>query len=165
MVHRRSFAPSLSIPYPERMPSVGLVWILSSLSGLACSDGPHPVAPSALDASLPRASFELMGWIVGPDDDQSDIELTLKEKNGVAATLNFIRLTCSNRTAQEWGANGFISELGTNRVAGGSTLTVTRHYRCPDSARPQTLLAELDDDNGIHYQVEGSPHFSGWPGP
>jgi len=133
-----------------------------ALAGIACHDE-STQAPTGADAP-PRASFELSGTIVGPEDDESDIELTLKETNGVAATLNFIRLTCSNRAAQEWGADGFVAELGTNRVDGGSTLVVLRHYHCPNSARPQSLLANLTDDNGVEYRVEGSPRFSAWPG-
>lgn len=159
-----AFDRSLSILYSEPMLKFALVSILFALSGTACSEPPSPTAPAESDVP-PRASFDLRGDILGPDDDESDIELTLKETNGVAAILNFIRLTCSNRSAQEWGAAGFVAELGTNRIPGGSTLVVTRHYRCPNSARPQTLLADLNDDNGVHYQVEGSPHFSGWPGP
>jgi hypothetical protein len=122
-------------------------------------------APTAAEAEAPpRASFVLSGRIIGPEDDDSDIELTLKETNGVAAELNFIRLTCGNHSAQEWGANSFVSERGTNRIEGGSTLVFRRHYHCPASGRPQTLLADLTDGNGVHYRVEGAPYFPGWPG-
>jgi hypothetical protein len=134
-----------------------------ALLGTGCHDETDSAAVTGGDA-FPRASFDLNGTIVGPDDDESDIELTLKESNGVAATLNFVRLTCSNRASSEWGADGFVSELGTNRIEGGTTLSVRRHYRCPSSGRPQSLLADLTDDHGVHYRVDGSPHFYLWPG-
>jgi hypothetical protein len=133
-----------------------------AVSSIGCLDEPPPSEPEPVAAR--QASFELTGRIIGPDDDESDIELTLKESNGVATTLNFVRLTCNNRSSQEWGADGFVSELGTNRIEGGSTLVVRRHYRCPASGRPQSLLADLTDENGVHYRVDGAPYFPGWPG-
>ena len=144
------------------MVKTALVLLATFLSGTACVDEPTPTASEPV--ASPQASFELSGRIIGPDDDDSDIELTLTESNGVATTLNFVRLTCNNRSSQEWGAEGFVSELGTNRVEGGSTLVVRRHYRCAASGRPQSLLADLTDDNGVHYRVDGSPYFPGWPG-
>lgn len=145
------------------MRKASLLSLALSLMATACLDKSGPDAVTGAEVHR-QASFALTGRILGPDDDESDIELTLEESNGVGTTLNFIRLTCSNRASQEWGADGFLAELGTNRIAGDSTLVVRRHYRCPSSGRPQTLTADLTGDDGVHYRVDGAPYFPGWPG-
>jgi len=138
---------------------------LAILLGAACSgeqDASTPAAPVA----LPYAAFDLSGRILGSaaNDDDSDIEITLKETKGVAFDINFVRLTCNNRTAQEWGASSFVAELGSNRIAGFGTLVFQRHYICHSSGRPQEILADLTDANGHHHRVNAAPYHPDWPG-
>jgi hypothetical protein len=141
-----------------RVPLLGVALLLSA----SCEDEPTSSDPATPEASY--AFFDLSGRILGPDDDDSDIEITLRETGGVAYDINFVRLTCNNRTSQEWGASTFVAELGSNRVAGGTTLVFLRHYRCPGSGRPQEILADLTDTNGHHHRVTAAPFFPGWPG-
>lgn len=148
----------------NRLPSPTTLLLLLTMVPLSCSDDPvtpdEPVAPSA------RAAFEMSGRILGPvsQDDRSDIEITLRETAGVAATLNFVRLTCSNRATQEWGAETFVSERGTNRVDAGATLVFRRSYVCPSSSRPSELLADLTDVNGHSIRITAAPFHPDWPG-
>lgn len=145
----RSLDAVEGIPYPEivliRLPTPGLALLL----GAACAEDTAPSTVTA-PAALPYAFFNLSGRILGSvrNDDESDIEITLEETKGVAFDINFVRLTCNNRVAQEWGAATFVSELGSNRIAGGTTLVFQRHYACPSSGRPQEILADLTDANG-----------------
>ena len=131
---------------------------------VACSDSAQttPTAPQ----KLAQARFEMTAVILGPpqNDDDADLRVTVQEMDGVGARLNFLRLTCSNGAAQEWGAGSFVSELGSNRIAGKQTLVVVRHYRCPNSSRPARLLADLTDENGFHHQVITAPYHPSWPG-
>lgn len=142
-----------------RLPTLGLLFLL----GAACSDEPVGSTPTAA-AALPYASFDLSGRILGSSDDESDIEITLKEAKGVAFDINFVRLTCNNRASEEWGASTFVAELGSNRVAGGTTLVFQRHYTCRSSGRPQEILADLTDANGHHHRVSAAPCHPEWPG-
>ncbi|HJS75035.1 MAG TPA: hypothetical protein VJ921_12165 [Vicinamibacteria bacterium] len=130
----------------------------------SCEDEPNPSDPETPE--LPYAFFDLSGRILGPvaNDDDSDIEITLRETGGVAFDINFVRLTCNNRTSQEWGASSFIAELGSNRIAGGTTLVFQRHYRCPSSGRPQEILADLTDANGHPHRINAAPFHPDWPG-
>jgi hypothetical protein len=130
----------------------------------SCTDAPTSSNPPPED--LPFAFYDLSGRILGPvaNDDESDIEITLRETAGVAFDINFVRLTCNNRAAQEWGASDFIAELGSNRIAGGTTLVFRRHYRCPSSGRPQEILADLTDANGHPQRVTAAPFHPDWPG-
>lgn len=140
---------------------MGLALLLAG----ACSEEPESsTAPAAAD--LPYAFFDLSGRILGPvaNDDDSDIEITLKETKGVAFDVNFVRLTCNNRASQEWGASTFVAELGSNRIPGGTTLVFRRHYTCRGSARPQEILADLTDANGHHHRVTAAPYHPDWPG-
>lgn len=132
----------------------------------ACSDGGGDGGVQADPVPPPRASFDVSGRILGPvqQDDDSDIELRIAETSGVAGHLNFIRLTCNNRSSSEWGAGSFIAESGTNRIGANTTLVSVRHYTCPSSGRPQEILADLDDDNGNHHQVKAAPFHPDWPG-
>lgn len=138
---------------------------LGLLVCLGCSNGPNLSMPAAPDA-LPYAAFDFRGRILGSaaNDDDSDIEFTLEERNGVAFEINFVRLTCNNRASQEWGADTFVAELGSNRVAGGTTLVFQRHYRCPASGRPQEILADVTDAGGHHHRVSAAPYHPDWPG-
>ncbi len=138
---------------------------LALLLAAACSDEAIESTPTA-PAALPYASFELAGRILGSaaNDDESDIEITLEETKGVAFDINFVRLTCNNRASSEWGAFTFVAELGSNRVAGATTLVFRRHYSCPSSGRPQEILADLTDANGHHHRVTAGPYHPDWPG-
>jgi hypothetical protein len=127
-----------------------------------CADEPDSSTPT--EAALPYAFFDLSAHILGPNDDESDIDITLKETGGVAYHINFVRLTCNNRTSEEWGASDFAAELGSNRIAGGTTLVFRRHYRCQSSGRPQEILADLTDANGHPHRVTAAPHHPAWPG-
>jgi hypothetical protein len=128
----------------------------------SCEDARTPSDPSSEEP--PYAFFDLSGRILGPSDDDSDIEITLRETAGVAYDINFVRLTCNNRTSQEWGASSFVAELGSNRIAGATTLVFQRHYRCPNSGRPQEILADLTDASGHPHRITAAPFFPGWPG-
>jgi hypothetical protein len=130
----------------------------------ACADEPASSTPT--EAALPFAFFELSGRILGPvtSDDESDIEITLRETGGVAFDINFVRLTCNNRASQEWGASDFVAELGSNRIEGETTLVFRRHYSCRSSGRPQEILADLTDANGHPHRVSASPYHPDWPG-
>ena len=132
----------------------------------ACSNGEGDGGVQADPVPPPRASFDVSGRILGPvqQDDDTDIELRIAETNGVAGHLNFIRLTCNNRSSSEWGAGSFIAESGTNRIGANTTLVYVRHYTCPSSGRPQEILADLDDEHGNHHQVKASPFHPDWPG-
>lgn len=146
---------------PTRFPALGLVLLLSA----GCSEQPDASTPAA-PAELPYAAFDLSGRILGSvkNDDDSDIEIALKETNGVAFNINFVRLTCNNRASSEWGAATFVAELGSNHVAGGTTLVFQRHYTCRSSGRPQEILADLTDVNGHHHRVNAAPYHPDWPG-
>jgi hypothetical protein len=130
----------------------------------SCSD--DPVTPEAPTAPLPWAAFEMSGRILGPvsQDDRSDIEITLRETAGVAASLNLVRLTCTNRATQEWGAASFVAERGTNRIDAFATLVFRRSYVCPSSGRPAELIAELTDANGHSIRITAAPYHPDWPG-
>jgi hypothetical protein len=130
-----------------------------------CADGPDPTTVTAPE-SLRYAAFSLSGRILGSarNDDESDIEFTLEERNGVGFEINFVRLTCNNRVSQEWGADTFVAEFGTNRVAGGTRLVFQRHYACRSSGRPQEILADLTDANGHRHRVTAAPYHPDWPG-
>jgi hypothetical protein len=145
---------------PTRLRTGALALLLVT----ACADEPDDtlIAPS----SLPYAFFDLTGRILGPvqDDDESDIEITLKETKGVAFDINFVRLTCNNRSSEEWGASSFVLELGSNRVPGGTTLVFQRHYSCRGSGRPQEIIADLTDENGHHHRIVSAPYHPDWPG-
>ncbi len=141
---------------------IRILLLAAGLFLAGCAD--EPDSPTPTDSALPYAFFDLSGHILGPNDDESDIDITLKETGGVDYHINFVRLTCNNRTSQEWGASDFAAELGSNRVAGGTTLVFRRHYRCPGSARPQEILADLTDANGHPHRVTAAPHHPAWPG-
>jgi hypothetical protein len=143
--------------------SIRATLLVAALVVLAsCEDERTPSEPAPPE--LPYAFFDLSGRILGPNDDDSEIEITLKETGGVAYDINYVRLTCNNRTSQEWGASSFVAELGSNRIAGGATLVFQRHYRCPGSGRPQEILADLTDANGHPHRITAAPVFTGWPG-
>jgi hypothetical protein len=105
------------------------------------------------------------GQILGPvqNDDDADLQITIIESGGVAAALNFIRLTCSNNAQTEWGASSFANEWGMNLIPGGTTVTLVRHYRCPASGRPRLILADLTDVNGFHHVITAAPFHPDWP--
>ena len=149
----------------KRLPSSFFGLALLLLPACSGSPGDPPALPSEQTA-LPRATVELSGRILGQaaHDDDSDIEITLEETKGVAFDVNFVRLTCSNGVSREWGATSFIAELGSNRVDGGATLVVRRHYFCPSSGRPRELLADLTDESGFHHVVIAAPYHPDWPG-
>lgn len=132
-------------------------------AGLACDDAAERPT-TAPDVPAPTAGFELSGRILGASDDDADMELTLRETRGVAADVNFARVTCSNRAVTEWGASSFVAERGTNRIEGSSTLVFVRHYRCPASGRPSRILVDVTDVNGHHVTVESAPYHPDWPG-
>lgn len=136
--------------------------LLILFSFASCSD--DAAAPEAPTAPSPWAAFDISGRILGPEDDRSDIEITLRETAGVSASLNFVRLTCSNRASQEWGAASFIAERGTNRIDALATLVFRRSYFCPSSGRPAELLADLTDANGHSIRVTAAPFHPDWPG-
>jgi hypothetical protein len=144
-----------------RFPILGLALLLTA----GCSDEPDASTPAA-PADLAYASFDFSGQILGSaaNDDESDIEFTLKETKGVPFDINFVRLTCNNRASQEWGASTFAAEVGSNRFAGGTTLVFRRHYTCRASGRPQEILADLTDANGNHHRVNAAPYHPDWPG-
>jgi hypothetical protein len=104
--------------------------------------------------------------ILGPvaQDDSSELLITIRETAGVDATLHFMRLTCTNGATQEWGAAGFAQEWGSNTVPASSQAQVERHYTCPNSARPASLIAQLTDRNGHDHTVETAPYHPDWPG-
>ena len=135
----------------------------------ACGNADAPIFPTSIPTAVPsaaRAEFELSARVLGDvsSDDDADLRITLKESNGVASRLNFLRLTCSNNAVREWGAGNISAERGSNRVAGNSELVLVRHYVCPSSSRPARLLADLTDDNGFAYQVTAVPYHPDWPG-
>lgn len=132
---------------------------------VSCGDEPSDSSPTAPEA-LPFAALDLTGRILGSaaNDDDADIEITLKETNGIAFDINFFRLTCNNRSTQEWGAESFVEELGSNRIPGGTTLVFQRHYTCRVSGRPQEIIVDITDQNGHHLQVNAAPYHPDWPG-
>ena len=142
------------------MPTLGVALLFAA----ACSEESDPSTPTAPPA--PYAFFDLSGRILGSvaKDDDSDIEITLKETGGVAYEINFVRLTCNTRTTQEWGADTFVADLGSNRFDGGTTLVFRRHYTCRSSGRPQEILADLTDASGHHHRVNAAPYHPDWPG-
>jgi hypothetical protein len=125
------------------------------------SASPMPTAPS-----MERAAFDMSARILGPvqNDDNADLRIELRETSGVAAHLNFLRLTCSNRAQQEWGAGNIASERGSNRIDGHSEVVIVRRYRCPSSGRPFRLEADLTDARGHHLTVIAAPFHPDWPG-
>jgi hypothetical protein len=140
---------------------------LTACLGLAVSCANEETAPDpAPPEALPYAAFDLSARILGSaaNDDNSDIEITLRETKGVAFDINFVQLTCNTQVAEQWGAESFVAELGTNRIAGGTTLVFQRHYTCPNSGRPREVVADLTDENGHHLQVNAGPYHPDWPG-
>lgn len=136
---------------------------------LACAGAEDPSKPSTSPTApdpVGHSSFEMTARILGPveRDDASHIEVTLRETAGVAATLHFVRMTCTNGASQEWGASSFVGELGSNVVAAHSEIRFQRSYRCPASARPARVRAELTDANGMDHVVEAAPFHPDWPG-
>ena len=121
-----------------------------------------PILPTA--ASL--ASFEMSARVLGPveRDDASDLLITIRETGGVDATLHFIRLTCTNGAQQEWGAQSFVDELGSNVIPANSEVLIQRSYRCSSSARPSSIRAALTDAGGIDHTVEAAAVHPDWPG-
>ena len=113
-----------------------------------------------------RASFQMTARVLGPveQDDSSDIRITLRETEGVDATLNFVRLICSDGSAQEWGAGGFVEEFGSNIIPANGSIRFERHYDCPSSGRPFLVRAELLDRSGVLHTVETTPFHPDWPG-
>lgn len=135
------------------------------LATLGCNESSQDTMTAA-ETTRPFAAFDLSGKILGPvsSDDDADMEITLRETRGVAADINFVRLTCSNRSTQEWGAATFVDERGTNRIEGSTTLVFIRHYRCPVSGRPAQIVVDLTDANGNHVWVNAAPFHPDWPG-
>lgn len=141
--------------------------VLTLVVGTACSDGADDVSSSTpTTPELARAQFQLTARILGPveHDDDADLRITLTETNGVAARVNFFRLTCSNGVSQQWGAGNIAAERGSNRIAGNGQLVIVRHYLCPSSSRPFRILADLTDENGFSHRVESAPYHPDWPG-
>jgi hypothetical protein len=135
---------------------------------LACSgnsDSTPDNNPSS-PTSTQRASFEMTARILGPveQDDASDILITIRETGGVDATLHFICLTCTNAAQQEWGAQSFIDERGSNVIRASSEVQIQRSYRCPSSARPSLVTAALTDVGGVDHTVEAAAVHPDWPG-
>jgi hypothetical protein len=137
--------------------------IAGACGGDTATEAPDDVPHSA---ATPSASFELSARILGPveRDDASDILVTLRETGGVDATLHFIRLTCTNGAAQEWGADSFVGEFGSNTIAAWAQSQIQRSYSCSDSARPSLVTAQLTDKNGHEHTVEAVPFHPDWPG-
>jgi hypothetical protein len=132
---------------------------LASCSGLADEATPTGAVTERY------AGYDLSGRILDSGDDaEGDIVITLEETEGIGYHVNFVRLTCNNRSSQEWGASSFIAELGSNHIEGGTTLVFQRHYRCTGSARPQEILADLTDDFGHRYRATAAPFHPAWPG-
>ena len=140
------------------------MWI-GLFGALGCSDGDESPAVTSSEP-MARAFYDMSARILGlvEHDDDADLRITLSEKEGVAARINFLRLTCTNGSVQEWGAGSLASELGSNRIAGFAELVLVRHYFCPSSSRPARLLADIDDENGFHHQVIAVPFHPDWPG-
>jgi hypothetical protein len=150
----------------RRLGTVPYLFLLVSLC--ACGGDTGAQAPDTLPDSTASlsASFEMEARILGPveQDDASDMLITIRETAGVEATLHFVRLTCSNGTAQEWGAASFVQELGSNTITASSQIQVQRSYTCPNSARPALVTARLTDRNGHEHTVETAPYHPDWPG-
>ncbi len=129
--------------------------------GDSTSDG-GPIVPTAAR----RASFEMTARVLGPveQDDASDLLITIRETGGVEATLHFIRLTCTNGAQQEWGAQSFVDELGSNVIRANSEVQIQRSYRCSSSARPSSIRAVLTDVGGIDHTIEAAAFHPDWPG-
>ena len=104
--------------------------------------------------------------VLGPvaQDDASELLITIRETGGVDATLHFIRLTCTNGAQQEWGAQSFVDELGSNVIRANSEVQIQRSYRCSSSARPSSITAALTDAGGIDHTVEAAAFHPDWPG-
>lgn len=135
---------------------------------LACSGNGEDPSDTSLSSptSTQRASFEMTARIQGPveQDDASDILITIRETGGVDATLHFIRLTCTNGAQQEWGAQGFIDERGSNVIRANTEVQIQRSYRCPSSGRPSLVTAALTDAGGVDHTVEAAANHPDWPG-
>lgn len=125
------------------------------------AESPSPLAPS-----MQRAAFDLSARIVGPvqNDDNTDMRITLTETNGVAARLNFLKLTCNNGGTQQWGAGNIASDRGSNLIGANSEVVIVRHYSCRASGRPFRLEADLTDSNGNAIRVDTAPFHPDWPG-
>jgi len=132
----------------------------------ACGDATTPDAPVVAPTASVSASYQMTAVILGPvsSDDDADLQVRLREAEGVGANLNFLRLTCGNGASREWGAGAIAKVLGRNRVPGATETEIVVHYLCPNSSRPLRLLADLSDDHGFHHQVEAAPFHPDWPG-
>ena len=133
---------------------------------VGCADSPGPLTPpTPTTPSVPLARFELNGTVLGPvaQDDDADMTISLRETGGGEATINFFRVTCTNGVQVEWGAGGIVRERGTNRVFAFETVTLIRHYRCPDSSRPAELIGDLTDSHGSRLSVVATPTHPDWP--
>jgi hypothetical protein len=139
-----------------------LVMLLSCSGNSDSNPNPSPSSPT----TIRRASFEMTARVLGPveQDDASDLLITIRETGGVDATLHFIRLTCTNGAQQEWGAQSFVDELGSNVIRANSEMQIQRSYRCSSSARPSLLTAVLTDAGGFDHTVEAGAFHPDWPG-
>ena len=127
---------------------------------VGCSDSMDEVeTPSPVAPSMERAAFDMHARILGPvqNDDNSDMQITLTETNGVAARLNFLRLTCNNGATQQWGAGNIAADRGSNLIEGNSEVVIVRRYLCRASGRPFRLEADLTDANGNRISVNAAP--------
>jgi hypothetical protein len=137
------------------------------LCSLACGGDSGAQAPDGIPdpAATPHAAFTMEARILGPvaQDDAGDMLITIRETAGVDATLHFMRLTCTNGATQEWGAESFMQEWGSNGIPASSQVQIQRRYNCPNSARPHLLIAQLTDRNGHDHTVETAPYHPDWP--
>lgn len=153
---------------PKRIRSLRIWLYPALLLLLACNgdgDSTKDTRPTAPTVGR-HASFEMTAQVLGPveQDDASDLLITIRETGGVDAALHFIRLTCTSGAQQEWGAQSFIDERGSNVIRANSELQVQRSYRCPSSARPSLVTAALTDAGGADHTVETAAVHPDWPG-
>jgi hypothetical protein len=140
-----------------------------AMAVLVACGGNGDSAPDSVPSSptsTRRASFEMTAQVLGPveQDDESDILITIRETGGVDATLHFIRLTCTSGVQQEWGAQSFIDERGSNAIRANTEVQFQRSYRCPSSARPSLVTAAFTDAAGVDHTVEAAAVHPDWPG-
>ncbi len=143
--------------------------LVAALLSLTCNSNNDSAGSETLPSTpttTQRASFEMTARVLGPveQDDASDLLITIRETGGVDATLHYLRLTCTNGAQQEWGAQSFVDELGSNVIRANSEMQIQRSYRCPNSARPSSLRAALTDSSGNDHTVEVAPFHPDWPG-